>query len=125
MLEEGDGHTPGPGSTFEDVKVPSPLIAWSRPFCCTLCQAHGCTAMDRMTCVILSLAQEYYGKVLSTSADLKTNACTAAGRPHRLIRDIMQRIPAAVSDKFYGCGAPLPLGIKGVWPAALTPTRRR
>eukprot|EP00891_Asterochloris_glomerata_P008956 jgi/Astpho2/8956/fgenesh1_pm.00133_%23_15_t len=63
---------------------------------------------------MLSLAQEYYGKVLSTSADLKTNACTAAGRPHRLIRDIMQRIPAAVSDKFYGCGAPLPLGIKGL-----------
>ena len=66
------------------------------------------------------LAQEYYGKVLSTSTDLKTTACTAAGRPHRLIRDIMQRIPAAVSDKFYGCGAPLPLGIKGSWPAALT-----
>ena len=63
--------------------------------------------------------------MLSTSADLKTNACTAAGRPHRLIRDIMQRIPAAVSDKFYGCGAPLPLGIKGMWPAALTSTHGR
>lgn len=58
--------------------------------------------------------QEYYGKVLATSKDLKTSACTASGRPHPKIIDIMRKIPAEVMDKFYGCGAPLPLGIDGL-----------
>ena len=59
--------------------------------------------------------QEYYGKVLSTSKDLKTSACTAAGRPHQLVVDSLRRIPAEVLDKFYGCGAPLPLGVTGTY----------
>lgn len=58
--------------------------------------------------------QDYYGKVLATSKDLKTSACTASGRPHPRIIDIMRKVPAEVSDKFYGCGAPLPLGIDGL-----------
>ena len=60
------------------------------------------------------VVKDYYGKVLSTSKDLKTSACTAAGRPHPRIVKIMQDIPSEVVDKFYGCGAPLPLGIKGL-----------
>lgn len=58
--------------------------------------------------------QDYYGKVLATSKDLKTSACTASGRPHPHIIDIMRNVPAEVRDKFYGCGAPLPLGIDGL-----------
>lgn len=58
--------------------------------------------------------QEYYGKVLATSKDLKTSACTASGRPHPKVIDIMRKVPAEVMDKFYGCGAPLPLGIDGL-----------
>ena len=57
------------------------------------------------------VVQDYYGKVLSTSKDLKTSACTASGRPHSKIVSIMKKIPTDVMDKFYGCGAPLPLGI--------------
>ena len=58
--------------------------------------------------------QEYYGKVLATSKDLKTSACSASGRPHPRIIDIMRKVPAEVMDKFYGCGAPLPLGVEGL-----------
>ena len=58
--------------------------------------------------------QDYYGKVLSSSKDLKTSACTASGRPHADIIKLMQSIPDEVVDKFYGCGAPLPLGIQGL-----------
>lgn len=58
--------------------------------------------------------QEYYGKVLKSSKDLKTSACTAGGRPHPLLRLLMEQLPAEVLDKFYGCGAPLPLGIQGL-----------
>lgn len=59
-------------------------------------------------------AQEYYGKVLQSSKDLKTSACTAAGRPHPLLRSLMARLPEDVLSKFYGCGAPVPLGITGL-----------
>ena len=58
--------------------------------------------------------QEYYGKVLSTNKDLKTSACTAAGRPHPYVQKIIKNIPIEVREKFYGCGAPLPLGIEGL-----------
>lgn len=62
----------------------------------------------------LQSVQKYYGKVLETSKDLKTSACTAAGRPHSDIVQIMKAIPQEVKAKFYGCGAPLPLGIDGL-----------
>lgn len=62
----------------------------------------------------LSSVQNYYGKVLSTSKDLKTSACTAAGRPHPIVQDAIKQVPAEIRAKFYGCGAPLPLGIDGL-----------
>lgn len=58
--------------------------------------------------------QDYYGNVLSSSADLKTSACTASGKPHPAIQKALAAVPAEVLDKFYGCGAPLPLGITGL-----------
>ena len=51
--------------------------------------------------------------MLATSKDLKTSACTAAGRPHPKLLEIFKKIPTEVMEKFYGCGAPLPLGIDG------------
>jgi hypothetical protein len=65
--------------------------------------------------------------VLSTSKDLKTSACTAAGRPHPKILEIFKKIPTEVMEKFYGCGAPrvaCPTAARGaaVWCA---PPRRR
>lgn len=62
----------------------------------------------------LHSVQNYYGKVLSTSKDLKTSACTAAGRPHPIIQDAIKQVPEEIRAKFYGCGAPLPLGIDGL-----------
>jgi hypothetical protein len=62
----------------------------------------------------LQSVQNYYGKVLSTTKDLKTSACTAAGRPHHLIVEALRDVPAEIKEKFYGCGAPLPLGIDGL-----------
>eukprot|EP00239_Pterosperma_sp_CCMP1384_P001241 CAMPEP_0197847870 /NCGR_PEP_ID=MMETSP1438-20131217/7361_1 /TAXON_ID=1461541 /ORGANISM="Pterosperma sp., Strain CCMP1384" /LENGTH=444 /DNA_ID=CAMNT_0043459929 /DNA_START=188 /DNA_END=1523 /DNA_ORIENTATION=- len=56
----------------------------------------------------------YYGKVLSTSKDLKTSACTAAGRPPEYVRQLLKAVPKEVKDKFYGCGVPLPSGIEGL-----------
>ena len=36
----------------------------------------------------------------------------AARKPHPRLRCLMKSIPKEVMDKFYGCGAPLPLGIE-------------
>eukprot|EP01060_Flectonema_neradi_P018243 TRINITY_DN25049_c0_g1_i1.p1 TRINITY_DN25049_c0_g1~~TRINITY_DN25049_c0_g1_i1.p1 ORF type:complete len:374 (+),score=58.20 TRINITY_DN25049_c0_g1_i1:49-1170(+) len=58
--------------------------------------------------------QEYYGKVLATNNDLKTTACTAFDKPHPIILECIKKVPEAVNEKFYGCGTPLPLGIKGL-----------
>ena len=62
----------------------------------------------------LQNVKEYYGKTLETSKDLKTSACTAAGRPHQNVVAILRQVPNEVKAKFYGCGAPLPLGIDGL-----------
>lgn len=62
----------------------------------------------------LASVEEYYGRVLSTSKDLKTSACSASKKPHHLIIDAMKDIPNEVMSKFYGCGTPLPFGIDGL-----------
>jgi len=66
---------------------------------------------DAMT---IDSVKDYYGKVLGNSKDLKTSACTAAGKPSHTVLEIIKKIPREVNDKFYGCGAPLPLGVEGL-----------
>lgn len=60
------------------------------------------------------IVKNYYGKVLQSTKDLKTSACTAAGRPHERVLQLIRKVPKEVNEKFYGCGAPLPLGIDGL-----------
>ena len=58
--------------------------------------------------------KEYYSVVLNKSKDLKTTACTAGMRPPPWLRRIFKTIPEEVKEKFYGCGVPLPNGIRGL-----------
>mmetsp|Transcript_15612 Transcript_15612/g.47568 ORF Transcript_15612/g.47568 Transcript_15612/m.47568 type:complete len:171 (-) Transcript_15612:969-1481(-) len=58
--------------------------------------------------------QNYYGKVLESSKDLKTSACTSAARPPPAFRRALQNVPNAVLERFYGCGNPLPPSIDGL-----------
>ncbi|KAL0480707.1 S-adenosylmethionine [Acrasis kona] len=58
--------------------------------------------------------QNYYGKVLQNTKDLKTSACCTDDKPHKLIREAISKIPQIILSKFYGCGNPIPLGIKGL-----------
>eukprot|EP00210_Caulerpa_lentillifera_P001291 g1244.t1 len=58
--------------------------------------------------------KNYYGKVLESTKDLKTSACTAASSPNNEILKVMRKVPQEIIAKFYGCGAPLPLGISGL-----------
>jgi arsenite methyltransferase len=58
--------------------------------------------------------KEYYGKILSSTASLKTSACTASSKPHAIILRSLKLVPQAVKDKYYGCGSAVPLGIEGL-----------
>lgn len=57
--------------------------------------------------------KDYYGKVLTSSADLRTSACCAAEAPPRHIRAALENVHEEVKDRFYGCGSPIPAGLDG------------
>jgi len=56
---------------------------------------------------------EYYGKLLSESADLKTNACCAADAPPSWITSRLEHVHPDVQRRFYGCGFPIPHALDG------------
>lgn len=57
--------------------------------------------------------KEYYGKVLSSNKDLKTNACCLAESTTDHIKMILGEIHPEILDKFYGCGSPFPYDLEG------------
>ncbi len=60
-----------------------------------------------------SLVQDYYGKVLSTSADLKTSACCTPGSVPQGLRDALANVHDEVKSKYYGCGFVAPEHLQG------------
>ncbi|NXX29534.1 AS3MT methyltransferase, partial [Nicator chloris] len=53
--------------------------------------------------------QDYYGKELQKSEDLKTNACITSARPLlKVVRDALERIHEEVVARYYGCGLVIP-----------------
>ncbi|MCP4297347.1 MAG: methyltransferase domain-containing protein [Proteobacteria bacterium] len=58
--------------------------------------------------------QEYYGKILSQSTDLKTNACCTSEGPKQEIKDLIKQVHEEVNSKYYGCGLILPPLLKGM-----------
>jgi SAM-dependent methyltransferase len=52
--------------------------------------------------------KDYYGKELSSSEDLKTDACCTAGAPPQYIQDCIKKIHPEVVSRYYGCGLCLP-----------------
>ena len=57
--------------------------------------------------------QDYYGKELETSQDLKTSACCVAEAMPRHLRTLLTNVHETVRDKFYGCGSPIPPLLEG------------
>eukprot|EP00479_Gromia_sphaerica_P002494 TRINITY_DN12965_c0_g1_i1.p1 TRINITY_DN12965_c0_g1~~TRINITY_DN12965_c0_g1_i1.p1 ORF type:complete len:155 (-),score=34.68 TRINITY_DN12965_c0_g1_i1:291-755(-) len=54
------------------------------------------------------------GKSCLTSKDLKTDACCTTERPHPILQEALNLVPAEIKAKYYGCGSPLPFGIEGL-----------
>jgi arsenite methyltransferase len=57
--------------------------------------------------------KEYYGETLQTSEDLKTSACSITGIPDDL-KKLISNVHDEVSEKFYGCGSPIPPILEGM-----------
>ncbi len=57
--------------------------------------------------------RHYYGEVLTTSADLKTNACCPTESIPESYRQLLSLIHPEIQERFYGCGSPLPMALEG------------
>lgn len=66
-----------------------------------------------MTLDIHDSVQDYYGKQLTGSQDLKTNACCTADAYPRYIKNTIGQIHPEVVSKYYGCGLTIPTKLNG------------
>ncbi|MFN0246666.1 MAG: methyltransferase domain-containing protein [Kofleriaceae bacterium] len=69
--------------------------------------------MSRQPSDLQAFVREYYGTLLASSSDLKTNACCASGAPPRWIAQRLANVHEDVASRFYGCGFPIPHGLDG------------
>ena len=60
-----------------------------------------------------NVVREYYGKILSTSDDLKTSACCAREAPPAGLREALTNLHEEVRAKYYGCGLVAPEHLDG------------
>ena len=58
-------------------------------------------------------SQDYYGKVLQSSADLKTDACCTTQAPPARIMEALRNVHEDVRARYYGCGLVAPQAIAG------------
>ena len=58
--------------------------------------------------------QNYYGKELKSSSDLKTNACCTLTAPPENIMRALRNVADEVQAKYYGCGLTLPDNVRGL-----------
>jgi len=61
----------------------------------------------------LDKVQNYYSKVLQSTADLKSSACCSTETVPEHIKPILSKIHSEVVSRFYGCGIPVPPAAEG------------
>lgn len=57
--------------------------------------------------------QQYYGKILGDSSDLRTSTCCSMDDLAPRHREILSLLEDEIIEKFYGCGSPIPDAIEG------------
>ncbi len=57
--------------------------------------------------------KEYYGRALSSSEDLKTDACCTIGDMPQYLRPLLSNVHEEVRARYYGCGLIAPLHLEG------------
>lgn len=59
------------------------------------------------------LVQQYYGRQLTSSADLRTSACCDADAVPAWLRPLLARVHPEVTSRYYGCGLVCPPLLEG------------
>ncbi|XP_030344395.1 arsenite methyltransferase [Strigops habroptila] len=60
--------------------------------------------------------QDYYGKELQKTEDLKTKACITSSKPvPKAVRDALERVHEEVVARYYGCGLVVPECLESCW----------
>lgn len=59
------------------------------------------------------MVKNYYGKVLQTNKDLKSNACCSTDSMPQEQCEILSVIDPEIVEKYYGCGSPIPCALDG------------
>ncbi len=84
---------------------------------------YACTAANGSSCAgsliktdisTHEIVKRYYGKELQGTKDLKTAACCSPLEIPDYVKEILFLIPEEVMEKYYGCGSPVPLVLKGL-----------
>jgi arsenite methyltransferase len=57
---------------------------------------------------ITETVKDYYGRILNSSADLKTSACCIAEALPPHVAAVLADVHPEVKERFYGCGSPIP-----------------
>ena len=63
---------------------------------------------------MLDKVKDYYGKILQSSNDLKTDACCTDSHMPDHIKQAMSKIHAEVATRYYGCGLVRPQQLEGM-----------
>jgi len=58
--------------------------------------------------------RHYYGQVLQSSGDLRTGACCPLEAMPETVRTLLADVHPEVTERFYGCGSPLPPALEGM-----------
>jgi arsenite methyltransferase len=64
--------------------------------------------------MLIENSRAYYGEILSSSSDLKTDACCTLEAPSLAIRAALANIHPEVSSRYYGCGLVVPEAMAGL-----------
>lgn len=89
------------------MKFPTPLTygSWLFPRYVLFCSFVSQATRDSV--------QEYYGKILTKSTDLKTNACTTDVNMPDSVKAVMPLLNDEVILRYYGCGIVMPEELEG------------
>ncbi len=66
-----------------------------------------------ITDTIKADVKKYYGEILDTKNDLKTNVCCLAEAMPQRLHAYLKNVHDEIQEKFYGCGSPIPLALDG------------
>ncbi len=62
---------------------------------------------------MLESVQNYYGKVLQNSSDLKTSACCDVSNMPEWLKPLLAKLHPEVTERYYGCGLVAPAVLEG------------